>query len=146
MSVANEYTQAILTIYSRPMPSLLLLLDDNNEYCCFGCFLIVCSKSATIHPHGADSIPDIDINFIPETLSIDKTVLEHPLIKLVRYDEMIGKEREAMHKLSCTVSFVDGKLVFTWEYGELIYNSVTVEELAAACAEQLLTRVYSHYV
>lgn len=87
--------------------------------------------------------PEIDINFIPETLSIDQGVLDHRLIKLVRYDEMIGQEREAMHKLSCTVSFVEEKLVFTWEYGELIYNSATVEKLATSCAEHLLALVAS---
>lgn len=88
--------------------------------------------------------PEIDINFIPESLSINQDAFRDSRVNLVRYDEMVGIEREAIHKLSCTVSFVKGRLTFTWEYGEQIYKRVTVERLAAACADQLIELAESH--
>ncbi|MGF1756724.1 amino acid adenylation domain-containing protein [Photobacterium sagamiensis] len=81
--------------------------------------------------------PEIDINYIPESLAISNNVHEHNKLNLVRYDEMLGDEREAIHKLSCTVFFNEGALVFSWEYGDEIYKFETVEQLSDACIAEL---------
>ncbi|UXI04284.1 non-ribosomal peptide synthetase [Photobacterium sp. TY1-4] len=86
--------------------------------------------------------PEIDINFIPESMSLGEEHFSHPLLRLTRYEAMVGESREAIHKLSCTVSYEQGDMTMTWEYGDRIYQRQTVEMLAERCRAALLVLVH----
>lgn len=85
--------------------------------------------------------PDIAINYIPRSLNLQEDQYApggRAMMRVISVDEMIGHEREAIHKLSCTISFENGLLTFSWNFGRKIYREETIENLSAACVKELI--------
>ena len=85
--------------------------------------------------------PEIAINYIPRSLNDVQQGQADPAqtgFSVLRVDNMVGNEREAIHKMGCQIVTTDECLVFSWNFGGLIYDRSTVEGLGEACREALL--------